>query len=140
VTLLDEDLVRKHLSAGLGFSRADWDGEVSANGGVAICAAIVPYDETRRRVRAMADRETGFVPAHVATPVGGCEACDRKGQYAKAYAGLLSGFTGVSGSYEARHDAELVVDTSVLSAEQAADRILAHLQAEGYLAGAVEGG
>jgi sulfate adenylyltransferase len=150
ITLLDGDLVRKHLSAGLGYSRADRDenirrigfvaGEVSANGGVAICAAIAPYDATRRQVRAMVDREAGFVLVHVATPIGVCEARDRKGQYAKAYAGLLSGFTGVSDPYEAPHDAEVVVDTSVLSAEQCADRVLAHLQAEGYLSDAAVGG
>jgi sulfate adenylyltransferase len=143
VTLLDGDLVRKHLSAGLGFSRADRDAnirrigfvaaEVSANGGVAICAAIAPYHETRREIRAMVEREAGFVLVHVATPIKVCELRDRKGLYAKAHAGLLSGFTGVSDAYEPPDDAEVVVDASVLSAEQAADRILAHLQAEGYL-------
>jgi sulfate adenylyltransferase len=150
VTLLDGDLVRKHLSAGLGYSRADRDAnvrrigfvaaEVSANGGAAICAAIAPYDAARRQVRAMSEREAGFVLVHVATPIGVCEARDRKGQYAKAHAGLLRGFTGVSDPYEAPRDAEVVVDTSLLSAEQAADRILAHLQAEGYLPGAAAAG
>jgi sulfate adenylyltransferase len=144
VTLLDGDLVRKHLSAGLGFSRADRDAnirrigfvaaEIGANGGVAICAAIAPYDETRKQVRAMVAREAGFLLVHVATPISVCEARDRKGLYAKAHAGLLNEFTGVSDPYEAPDDAEVVVDSSVLSAEQAADRILGYLKAQGYLA------
>jgi sulfate adenylyltransferase len=112
---------------------------VSANGAAAIWA-IAPYDAARRQVRAMVEREAGFVLVHVATPVGVREARNRKGQYAKAHTGLLRGFTGVSDPYEAPRDAEVVVDTSLLSAEQAADRVLAHLQAEGYLSGAAAGG
>jgi sulfate adenylyltransferase len=101
---------------------------------VAICAAIAPYDEARKHVRAMVAREAGFVLVHVATPIEVCEVRDRKGQYAKAHAGLLPGFTGVSDPYEAPQDAEILVDSSILSAEQAADRILGYLNVEGYLA------
>ncbi len=145
VTLLDGDLVRKHLSAGLTFSREDRDrnvlrigwvaAEIARHGGVAVCAPIAPYDATRRAVRRMVtdDAGAGFVLVHVATPLEVCEARDRKGLYAKARAGLIAGFTGVSDPYEPPADAEIVLDTSVQSPEEAAAAILAHLTTEGYL-------
>jgi sulfate adenylyltransferase len=145
VTLLDGDLVRKHLSSELGFSRAHRDlnirrigfvaAEIIKNGGIAICAAIAPYDAVRKEVRGMIEAWGGFTLVHVATPLDVCEQRDRKGLYAKARAGLLPEFTGVSDPYEAPADAEVVVDTSVLSPEGATEHILLHLKREGYLGG-----
>ncbi|MGH2771132.1 MAG: bifunctional sulfate adenylyltransferase/adenylylsulfate kinase, partial [Actinomycetota bacterium] len=104
VTLLDGDVVRKHLSSELGFSREHREinirrigfvaGEVTKNGGIAICAPIAPEDRVRREVRAAVEGVGGFVLVYVATPLRVCEARDRKGLYAKARAGLISEFTG----------------------------------------------
>jgi len=143
VTLLDGDLVRQHLSSELGFSREHRDlnirrigfvaAEITKNGGIAVCAPIAPYDETRREVRRMVEHGGGFVLVHVATPLEVCEERDRKGLYAKARAGLLPQFTGVSDPYEEPTDAELVVDTRTESAEQAAGRIVDYLRGSGCL-------
>ena len=143
VTLLDGDLVRQHLSSELGFSREHRDlnitrigfvaAEITKNGGIAVCAPIAPYDRTRREVRRMVEQGGGFVLVHVATPLEVCEGRDRKGLYAKARAGLLPHFTGVSDPYEEPEDAELVADTLAESAEQAAVRILGYLRESGYL-------
>jgi sulfate adenylyltransferase len=100
---------------------------------VVLCAAIAPYDAVRREVRAMVEAHGGFVLVHVATSLDVCEQRDRKGLYAKARAGLVAGFTGISDPYEPPADADLVLDTAQLEAEEAADRVLAHLEAEGYL-------
>jgi sulfate adenylyltransferase len=145
-TLLDGDVVRTHLSKGLGFSRADRDAnvrrigfvaaEITKHGGIAIAAPIAPYDETRRAVRAMVERYGAFVLVHVDTPLEVCEARDRKGLYAKARAGEIPEFTGVSDPYEAPLDADLVVDTRTESADDAADRVLAQLRSIGVLAAA----
>ena len=143
VTLLDGDLVRRHLSSELGFSREHRDlnvrrigfvaAEITKNGGAALCAPIAPYDATRREVRAMVEGGGGFVLVHVATDLATCEARDRKGLYAKARAGLLPEFTGISDPYEEPRDADVVVDTRTESPEEAAGRVLAHLEAEGYV-------
>jgi sulfate adenylyltransferase len=85
-------------------------------------------------VRAIVEPHGGFVLVHVATVLEVCEQRDRKGLYAKARAGLVTGFTGISDPYETPADADLVLDTAALDAEEAADRVLAHLEAEGYLA------
>jgi sulfate adenylyltransferase len=144
VSLLDGDVVRKHLSSELGFSKEHRDlnirrigfvaAEISKAGGVAICAPIAPYEETRRQVRAMVEEAGGFVLVHVATPLEVCEQRDRKGLYAKARAGLIPEFTGISDPYEDPTDAEVVLDTSVLSPEESAHEIILHLEREGYLA------
>jgi sulfate adenylyltransferase len=143
VTVLDGDLVRKHLSSELGFSKEHRDlnirrigwvaGEVTKHGGIAVCAPIAPYDRTRKDVRSMVEEGGGFVLVHVATPVEVCEERDRKGLYAKARAGVIKEFTGISDPYEAPEDAEITIDTGTLSPEQAADEILAYLEREGYL-------
>ena len=111
VTLLDGDLVRKHLSSELGFSKEHRDlniqrigyvaSEITKNGGIAICAPIAPYAATRKIVREMIEPLGGFIEIHVATPIEVCEARDRKGLYAKARAGILKGFTGIDDPYEA---------------------------------------
>ncbi len=143
VTLLDGDRVRKHLSSELGFSKEHRDlnirrigyvaSEITKHGGIAVCAPIAPYEQTRRQVREMIEPLGGFVLVYVATPIEECERRDRKGLYAKARAGLIREFTGVSDPYEPPAVAEVVIDTLHESPAQSAERIIAHLQAQGYL-------
>jgi sulfate adenylyltransferase len=143
VTLLDGDLVRQALSAGLTFSRADRDlnivrigyvaAEIARHGGIAICAPIAPYAATRARVREMVTEVGDFLLIHVATPIEVCEARDRKGLYAKARAGLIDQFTGISDPYEEPLDANLVIDTSTMTREQAAEAVLRLLTSGGWL-------
>jgi sulfate adenylyltransferase len=143
VVLLDGDLVRQCLSSELGFSREHRDlnvlrigfvaAQVTKSRGIAICAPIAPYDATRREVRRMVGLDGQFVLVHVATPLNVCEKRDRKGLYAKARAGLLPQFTGVSDPYEEPADADLVLDGETESPEQAAGRIIEYLQERGYL-------
>lgn len=143
VTLLDGDIVRRHLSNELGFSRAHRDinirrigfvaSEITKNNGVAICAPIAPYAETRRAVRDMIEPLGGFFEVHVSTPLDVCESRDRKGLYARARAGLIPEFTGVSDPYELPANPELAIDTSNISVDAAVQRILLKLEQEGYL-------
>ena len=143
VTLLDGDLVRKHLSSELGFSKEHRDinirrigyvaSEITKNGGIAICAPIAPYDGTRKAVRNMVEPVGGFILVHIATPLETCEQRDRKGLYAKARAGILKEFTGISDPYEEPKDAEVVINTAELSPEEAAQEIILHLEREGFI-------
>lgn len=143
VTILDGDLVRKHLSSELGFSKEHRDinirrigyvaSEITKNGGIAICAPIAPYDVTRKHVRQMIEPYGGFILVHVATPIETCEERDRKGLYAKARAGIVKEFTGISDPYEAPADAEVVINTADLTAEEAAQEIILHLEREGFI-------
>jgi sulfate adenylyltransferase len=143
VTLLDGDIVRKHLSSELNFSKEHRDinirrigfvaAEITKNGGIALCAPIAPYDSVRKEVRSMIEPGGGFVLVHVATPIEVCEERDRKGLYAKARAGLIKEFTGISDPYEPPIDADLAIDTTALSPEEAAQEILLYLEREGYV-------
>ena len=143
VTLLDGDIVRKHLSSELGFSHEHRDinirrigfvaSEVTKNGGIALCAPIAPYDATRKAVRALVEKGGGFILVHVSTSLEACEARDRKGLYAKARAGIVKEFTGISDPYEPPDDAEVVIDTVDVSPEEAAQQIILHLEQEGYI-------
>jgi sulfate adenylyltransferase len=143
VSLLDGDLARQLLSAGLTFSRADRDlniarigyvaTEVARHGGIAICAPIAPYESARARVRRMVSEVGDFLLVHVATPAEICEARDRKGLYAKARAGLIDNFTGVSEAYEEPRNADLTIDTSVMSRQQAVEAVLSLLTTGGWL-------
>ena len=143
VTLLDGDIVRRHLSSELGFSKAHRDinvrrigfvaSEITKNRGIAICAPIAPYRQTRRDVRAMIEAVGGFVEIHVATPIETCESRDRKGLYAKARAGLIPEFTGVSDPYEVPERPELAIDTTSLGIDEAVQQVLLKLEHEGYL-------
>jgi sulfate adenylyltransferase len=143
VTLLDGDLVRKHLSSELGFSKEHRDinirrigyvaSEITKNGGIAICAPIAPYDAVRRQVREMIEPLGGFILVHISTPLATCEQRDRKGLYAKARAGILKEFTGISDPYEAPKDAEVVINTADLTPEEAAQEIILHLEREGFI-------
>jgi len=143
VSLLDGDLVRQVLSAGLTFSRADRDlnivrigfvaAEIARHGGIAICAPIAPYAEARARVREMVSEVGDFLLIHVATPLEVCEARDRKGLYARARAGLIDQFTGISDPYEEPTDADLTIDTSTMTRGQATSAVLGLLTAGGWL-------
>jgi sulfate adenylyltransferase len=144
VSLLDGDQVRQLLSAGLTFSRPDRDlniarigfvaAEVARHGGIAICAPIAPFAAARAQVREMVSEVGDFLLIHVATPVEVCEARDRKGLYAKARAGLISQFTGVSDPYEEPDDADLVIDTVAMTRQEAAAAVLGLLTSGGWLA------
>ncbi|HEY1265471.1 MAG TPA: bifunctional sulfate adenylyltransferase/adenylylsulfate kinase [Terriglobales bacterium] len=143
VTILDGDLVRKNLSSELGFSKEHRDinirrigyvaSEITKNGGIAICAPIAPYDSVRKQVRQMIEPHGGFILVHVATPIEVCEQRDRKGLYAKARAGIVKEFTGVSDPYEEPKDAEVMINTADLTAEEAAQEIILHLEREGFI-------
>lgn len=142
VTLLDGDIVRRHLSSELGFSKSHRDinvrrigfvaSEITKNRGIAICAPIAPYRQTRRAVREMIEAVGGFVEIHVATPIETCESRDRKGLYAKARAGLIPEFTGVSDPYEVPEKPELSIDTTAIGVDEVVQRILLKLEHEGY--------
>ena len=145
VTLLDGDMVRKHLSSELNFSKEHRDinirrigyvaSEITKNGGIAICAPIAPYDAVRKEVRGMIAPVGGFALLHVATSLEVCESRDRKGLYAKARAGIAKEFTGISDPYEVPTDAEMVIDTNGLSPDEAAQEILLYLEKEGFIGG-----
>ncbi|HEY7260515.1 MAG TPA: adenylyl-sulfate kinase [Trebonia sp.] len=143
VSLLDGDLVRRLLSADVGFSREGRDlniarigyvaTEVARHGGIAICAPIAPYAAARAAVRSMVTEVGDFVLIHVSTPLAVCEARDRKGLYAQARAGVIGSFTGISDPYEEPKDADLVLDTSLVSRRDAVAAVLAHLSRGGWL-------
>ena len=143
ITLLDGDVVRKTLWPDLGFSKQDRDSnirrlgrlaaQITAGGGIAICASIAPYHSLRQEVRAMIAPLGGFVLVHMATPLAVCERRDPKGLYARARSGLLPEFTGISDPYEPPGDAEIILDASHGTPEEAARRIIAYLTAERYL-------
>ena len=149
VTLLDGDIVRKNLSSELGFSKEHRDlniqrigfvaSEITKNGGIAICAPIAPYDSVRQQVRETIDPGGGFVLVHVATPLEVCEQRDRKGLYAKARAGIIKEFTGISDPYEVPETPEVTIDSGDLSPEEAAQQIVLYLEREGYVGATTDG-
>ncbi|KAA3638028.1 MAG: adenylyl-sulfate kinase, partial [Proteobacteria bacterium] len=144
VTLLDGDIVRKNLSSELGFSKEHRNinvlrigfvaSEITKNGGVAICAPIAPYTQTRAEVRAMIEPSGGFLEVHVSTPLEECEKRDRKGLYAKARQGLIKEFTGISDPYEAPINPELEINTMDYLPDQATQQIVLKLEAMGLIA------
>ena len=143
VTLLDGDIVRRNLSSELGFSKEHRNinirrigyvaSEITKNGGIAICAPIAPYNDLRREVRQAIEPLGGFLLVHVDAPVEVCEERDRKGLYAKARAGIIKEFTGISDPYEVPEDADVVLCTADLTPEQSAQQVLLHLESEGYI-------
>lgn len=143
VTLLDGDIVRRHLSSELGFSKVHRDinvrrigfvaSEITKNRGVAICAPIAPYAGTRRDVREMVEAHGAMIEIYVCTPLEVCEARDRKGLYAKARRGIIPEFTGISDPYEVPERPEITIDTTGLTPMQAAQEIFLYLFAKGYL-------
>jgi sulfate adenylyltransferase len=142
VTVLDGDVVRTHLSKGLGFSREDRDanilrigfvaGEIVRHHGTVICAAVSPYRATRNEVRKMIGDEP-FIDVFVDTPLEVCEQRDVKGMYAKARRGEIKGFTGIDDPYEPPVDPEITLDTVAFSPEENARRIVGLLEERGYL-------
>ncbi|WP_299327775.1 bifunctional sulfate adenylyltransferase/adenylylsulfate kinase [Parasphingopyxis sp.] len=142
-TLLDGDIVRKNLSSELGFSKEHRNlnierigfvaSEITKNGGIAICAPIAPYTISRRKVREMIEPLGGFIEIHVNTPLEVCEARDRKGLYAKARAGVIKEFTGISDPYEEPENPEMRIDTTEITIDQAAQQVLLKLENLGYL-------
>ncbi len=143
VTILDGDVVRKHLSSELGFSKEHRDlnilrigyvaAEITKNGGVAICAPIAPYSKTRKEVRSMIEDVGGFVEVYVNTPLEECEKRDRKGLYAMARAGKIKGFTGIDDPYEEPENPEMIIDTLEMSPELAAHRLFVKLESLGFI-------
>lgn len=143
VTLLDGDIVRKNLSSELGFSKEHRDlnirrigfvaREITQNGGIAVCAPIAPYDRIRKELRQSIDGAGGFILVHTSAALEVCEQRDRKGLYAKARAGIIPSFTGVSDPYESPADAEVVIDTTNTTPEEAAQEILLYLKKQGYV-------
>ena len=148
VTLLDGDIVRKNLSSELSFSKEHRDlnirrigfvaHEITKNGGIAVCAPIAPYDSIRKEVRQLVSSSGGFILVHTSTSLEVCEQRDRKGLYAKARAGLIPTFTGVSDPYESPKDAEIILNTAEMSPEEAAQEIMLYLEKEGYVGEAAE--
>jgi len=141
MTILDGDVVRTHLSKGLGFSRADRDAnilrigfvasEIVRHQGVVICAAVSPYGSTRDQVRSMFD-SGNFIEVFVDTPPEVCEQRDVKGMYAKARRGEIIGFTGVDDPYEKPVAPEIEIATVNMTPRHAADRISTYLDKEGF--------
>jgi len=142
VTLLDGDVVRTHLSKGLGFSKEDRDtnvrrigfvaSEIVRHGGIAVCAAISPYRQCRAEVRQMFEKEN-FVEIFVDTPLDICEGRDTKGLYARARLGEIQNFTGVDDAYEAPSGPEISLNTLSQTARENARSIIDYLRSAGFL-------
>lgn len=143
VTLLDGDVVRKHLSSELGFSKEHRDinikrigyvaSEITKNGGIAICAPIAPYTATRRAVREMIEQYGAFVEVHVATSIEECEKRDRKGLYKLAREGKIKEFTGISDPYETPENPELRVETENVDVDNCAHQVILKLESMGLI-------
>ena len=143
VTLLDGDVVRKHLSSELGFSKEHRDinikrigyvaSEITKNGGIAICAPIAPYTATRRAVREMVEQYGAFMEVHISTSVEECERRDRKGLYKLAREGKIKEFTGISDPYEAPATPELRLDTESVEVDHCAHQVILKLEQMGLI-------
>jgi adenylylsulfate kinase len=143
VEYLDGDTVRQRLSKGLGFSKEDRDlnierigwvaSRLARHGAAVICAAISPYEETRRSAREFAEEWAPFVEVYVKASVDECARRDVKGLYEKAFAGEIKGFTGVDDPYEEPAAPELVIDTEQHDPEESARLVLAHLEERGLI-------
>jgi adenylyl-sulfate kinase len=147
VDRLDGDVVRTHLSKGLGFSKEDRDTNIERIGWVAsrlsragaavIVSAISPYEEARRTARALVEQHAPFVLVHVATSLEECERRDPKGLYRKAHAGMLHGFTGIDDPYEVPEDPELRLYTEGQTPDMSAQGVLDALERLGLVAAEV---
>ena len=143
VTLLDGDIVRTHLSSELGFSKEHREinvkrigyvaSEITKNGGIAICAPIAPFEESRKINRALISQYGSYIEVFVSTPIEECEKRDVKGLYAKARAGVLKGFTGIDDPYEEPIDAELNIDTTSISPEKSVEIVYEYLNQKGFI-------
>ncbi len=143
VTLLDGDIVRRNLSSELTFSKDHRNlniirigfvaSEITKNGGIAICAPIAPYEESRRHNRELICRYGGYVEVYVSTPLEVCEQRDRKGLYARARKGALKGVTGIDDPYIPPSNPEITINTADLTPEEAAQEIMLYLEEQGYI-------
>ncbi len=143
VTLLDGDIVRRNLSSELTFTKEHRNlnvsrigyvaSEITKNRGIAICAPIAPYDESRLYGRELVSQYGGYILIYMATPLEVCEQRDRKGLYAKAKAGVIKGVTGIDDPYEVPANAEIVIDTTELTPSEAAEQVLRYLREQGYI-------
>jgi sulfate adenylyltransferase len=143
VTLLDGDIVRRNLSSELTFSKEHRDlnitrigfvaSEITKNGGIAICAPIAPYEESRLHNRELISRCGGYIEVYLSTPLEVCEQRDRKGLYAKGREGKIPGVTGIDDPYNPPSNPELNIDTTALTPEEAAQEVLLYLEEQGYI-------
>jgi sulfate adenylyltransferase len=143
VTLLDGDLVRKHLSSELGFSMEHRNlnvlrigyvaSEITKAGGIALCAPIAPYAMIRRRVRELIESYGAFLEVYVSTPLEVCETRDFKGLYAKARAGLIKQVTGIDDPYEVPENPDVEIDTQIHAPDEAAQIIVLKLESMGLI-------
>ena len=143
VTLLDGDLVRKHLSSELGFSKKDRSinikrigyvaSEITKNGGVAICAPIAPYEDDRIYNRSLISKYGGYLEVFVSTPLEICEKRDPKGLYKLANKGIIKEFTGVSDPYEKPKNPDFILDSSIIEPNILINKIIKKLYLIGFL-------
>ena len=143
ITLLDGDIIRTHLSKGLGFSLEDRETnitrvgfvarEITRHGGIVICALVAPYAKARNMVREMVSEAGGFIEVYVATPLAVCEERDRKGLYKKAREGLIKQFTGISDPYEAPAAPEIAIDTANIAPEEVVNLLIEQIKLQGYV-------
>ena len=143
VTLLDGDIVRTHLSSELGFSKEHREinvkrigfvaSEITKNGGIAICAPIAPFKDSRQSNRNLISQYGAYIQIYVSTPIEECEKRDVKGLYAKARAGILKGFTGIDDPYEEPASSELSIDTTSISQEEAVNQVCEYLKDKGFI-------
>jgi len=143
ITLLDGDVIRTHLSHGLGFSQEDREAnitrvgfvaqEITRHGGIVICALVSPFARARNIVRQMISEVGGFIEVYVETPLAVCEARDRKGMYKKARDGVIKQFTGVSDPYEAPTAAEIKINTANIGPDEVIDALMKQIRMLGYV-------
>lgn len=143
VSLLDGDVIRTHLSKGLGFSVADRETnitrvgfvakEITKHGGIVICALVAPYKKARAMVREMISAVGGFIEVHIATSLAVCEQRDRKGLYKQAREGLVQQFTGVSDPYEVPENPEISLDTDGLTPTEVVQLLVSQIKLLGYI-------
>ncbi len=143
VTLLDGDIVRTHLSSELGFSKDHRNlnitrigfvaSEITKNGGIAICAPIAPYNESRKQNEDLISEYGNYVEVHVSTPLSTCERRDTKGLYAMARQGKIKGFTGIDDPYEEPKNPSLSIDTTDITEEEAIQKVMLYLEKEGFI-------
>jgi sulfate adenylyltransferase len=142
VTLLDGDVVREHLTKGLGFSREDRDtnvlrvgyvaSQIAYHGGIALCSLISPYRDTRDRVRRLFT-ENNFLEVYVATPLDVCEERDPKGHYQRVRDGSLQGFTGIDDPYEEPLNPEIIINTTERTLEQNIETLMQEIVSRGFI-------
>lgn len=143
ITLLDGDVIRTHLSHGLGFSQEDREinisrvgfvaKEITKHGGIVICALVAPYAKIRNRVREMISQHGGFIEVYLSTPLTVCETRDRKGLYKKAREGMIKQFTGISDPYEIPHSPEIKIDTTNVGPEEVIEGLIKQIKLLGYV-------